>query len=44
MSIFEQLSRNKGTVSSALGKALAQKVLNEGETNILSECIALTTY
>jgi hypothetical protein len=44
MSIFEQLSKNKGTVSSALGKALAQKVLNEGQTNILSECIDLAAY
>jgi hypothetical protein len=43
MSIFEQLSNNKGTVSSALGKALAQKVLN-GQTGILSECIDLASY
>jgi hypothetical protein len=44
MSIFEQLSRNKGTISSALGKALAQKVLMESQTNILLECIELTNY
>lgn len=43
MSIFEQLSNNKGTVSSALGKALAQKVL-KGQVNILSECIELSSY
>jgi hypothetical protein len=43
MSIFDQLSRNKGTVSSALGKVLAQKVLN-GQTSILSECIDLASY
>jgi hypothetical protein len=44
MSIFEQLSRNKGTVSSKLGKALAQKVLNEGQTGILYECIDQASY
>ena len=44
MSIFEQLSNNKGTVSSALGKALAQKVLQESQHDILSECIDLASY
>jgi hypothetical protein len=44
MSVFEQLSKNKGTVSSALGKTLAQEVLQEGQTNILSECIDLVSY
>ena len=44
MSLFEQLSKNKGTVSSALGKALAQKVLDEKETDLLSECIDLASY
>jgi hypothetical protein len=44
MSLFEQLSKNKGTVSSALGKALAHKVLNEGQTDILFECIDLASY
>lgn len=44
MNTFEQLSKNKGTVSSALGKTLAQKVLEEGETNILFECINLASY
>jgi hypothetical protein len=44
MSLFEQLSKNKGTVSSALGKALAQKVLAGGQTDILLECIDLASY
>ena len=34
MSVFEELLTNKGTVSSALGKTLAQKVLQEGEIDI----------
>jgi len=36
MKIFEQLRNNKGTVSSALGKKLAQKAL-EGDADILKE-------
>lgn len=32
---FTQLSANKGTVSSALGKTLAQRVLQEGRSDIL---------
>jgi hypothetical protein len=44
MSIFEQLSNNKGTVSSALGKELAQKVLQESRGDILLECIDLASY
>jgi hypothetical protein len=44
MSIFEQLSTNKGTVSSALGKTLAQKVLSENRIDILLECIGFATY
>lgn len=44
MSVFEQLQANKGTVSSALGKALAQEVLQEDRLEVLSECIPLTTY
>ncbi len=44
MSIFEQLSQNKGTVSSALGKTLAQKVLAENQTDILAECIELASF
>jgi hypothetical protein len=43
MSIFEQLSNNKGTVSSALGKVLAKKVL-DGQTSSLLECINLASY
>jgi hypothetical protein len=43
MSLFTDLSANKGTVSSALGKALAQKVLQEGRTDILQECIDLSS-
>jgi len=44
MSIFEQLSKNKGTVSSTLGKMLAQKVLQESQVDILLECINLASY
>lgn len=43
-SLFDQLSNNKGTVSSALGKELAQQVLAEGRVEILAECIALASY
>jgi len=43
MSIFEQLSNNKGTVSSALGKDLAKKVL-DGQVSILLDCIDLSTH
>ena len=44
MSIFEQLSRNKGTLSSALGKTLAEKILRESQTDILFECIELASF
>jgi hypothetical protein len=44
MSIFERLNKNKGTVSSALGKALAGQVLEGNRTGILSECIDLASY
>jgi hypothetical protein len=44
MNVFEQLSENKGTISSALGKTLAQKVLKEGRTDILAECIELASF
>ena len=44
MSTFEQLSNNKGTVSTALGKVLAQKVLQESRGDILLECIDLASY
>jgi hypothetical protein len=43
MPIFDQLKKNKGTVSSALGKELACKVLN-GNADILSEAIQLVHY
>ena len=44
MSIFEQLSGNKGTVSSALGKTLAEKILKESRIDILFECIELASF
>jgi hypothetical protein len=44
MSIFEELASIKGTVSSALGKALAKKVLRDDQLEILAECIELCTY
>jgi len=44
MSVFEQLSENKGTVSSALGKVLAQQVLQESRAGILLECVDLACY
>ena len=43
MTLFEQLEQNKGTISSALGKELAKKVLN-GNTEILSEAINYTSF
>jgi len=43
MDIFEQLSNNKGTVSTTLGKALAKQVL-EGQTGILMESVDLVSY
>lgn len=44
MSIFDQLSTNKGALSSALGKVLAQKILDEDQTDILAECLAYSTF
>ena len=44
MSVYEQLSDNKGTVSSALSKTLARKVLDQGQLEILMECIQLAIY
>ena len=44
MTIFEQLSNNKGTVSSALGKALALQVLQKNQMDILLEYISLAFY
>jgi len=43
MSIFEQLQKNKGTTSSALGKELANDVL-KGNKDILAEAIQLVSY
>ena len=43
ISIFELLQHNKGTVSSSLGKELAQKVLG-GHMDILYEAVELCTY
>ncbi|NLF82724.1 MAG: hypothetical protein GX568_01915 [Candidatus Gastranaerophilales bacterium] len=43
MSIFEQLQKNKGTTSSALGKELANEVLR-GNNDILMEAIQLVSY
>jgi hypothetical protein len=43
MTIFTRLQKNKGTVSSALGKKLAQEVL-DGNIEILNEAINLCVY
>jgi len=43
MSIFESLLENKGTVSSALGKKLAEEVLG-GDAGILDEAIRLCAF
>ena len=43
MSIFEQLHKNKGTTSSALGKELAEQAIN-GDKEILLEEVNLVTY
>jgi hypothetical protein len=43
MSILEQLKSNKGTISSALSKRLADDVLN-GNTTILKDAIGLSSY
>jgi hypothetical protein len=44
MSVLEQLNKNKGTLSSALGKTLARQVLGADRTGILTECIDLALY
>ena len=44
MSLFTDLSANKGTVSSALGKAVAHQVLQDGRIDLLLECIDLFSY
>jgi len=43
MKLLEHLKENKGTVSSALGKKLAQRVLNS-DTEMLLEAIDYTSY
>lgn len=43
MTLLVQLKANKGTVSSALGKELARKVL-DGDSEILSQAIDLTRF
>jgi len=43
MSLLEILRENKGTVSSALGKELAQQVLN-GNIELLNEALVYTSY
>lgn len=43
MDLLELLKINKGTVSSALGKELAKKVL-EGDNKLLQQAIEYTTY
>ncbi len=43
MEIFDLLKSNKGTVSSALGKDLAEKVLN-GDLSILEEAIKYVVF
>jgi hypothetical protein len=43
MSILPQLEKNKGIISSALGKSLARQVL-AGETSILEDAVALLAH
>jgi hypothetical protein len=43
MPILQQLQKNRGTISSALGKSPAQKVL-EGNKEILKEAVELIEY
>lgn len=43
MDLLDQLKTNKGTVSSALGKELAEKVL-KGDKSILDQAIDYVTY
>jgi hypothetical protein len=43
MNVFDPLSKNKGTTSSALSKTLAQNILN-GQTSLLLDCIDLVSY
>jgi hypothetical protein len=43
MDLLDQLRANKGTVSSALGKELAEKVLN-GDKSILEQAVEYVSY
>lgn len=43
MDLFDLLKSNKGTVSSALGKELAQKVL-KGDTSILNDAVKYVSF
>ncbi|MBU1119408.1 hypothetical protein KKH43_06010 [Patescibacteria group bacterium] len=43
MTLLDQLEGNKGTVSSALGKSLAKKIL-AGDKTLLKEAIPLVIY
>jgi hypothetical protein len=43
MNLLDQLKSNKGTVSSALGKELAEKVL-KGDKSILEQAIDYVSY
>lgn len=43
MNLLEQLKSNKGTVSSALGKELAEKVL-KGDNSILEQAVEYVSY
>jgi hypothetical protein len=44
MNIFEQLSKNKGTVSSSLSEDLARQILEDNQIELLAECVDLVTY
>jgi hypothetical protein len=43
MQLFERLQNNKGTVSSALAKTLANQILT-GDNQLLNECVRFSTY
>jgi len=43
MTLFDRLARNKGTVSSALGKEIAKEILN-GNDKLLSDTIPFVNY
>lgn len=43
MSLFERIKDNKGTVSTALGKTIAQEIMG-GDTHLIPDAIALILY